>query len=80
MSVKQRIRQRWQRWLDRRIPPASQVTLSHRSIFILPTATGALYLLMLVVMLILILILKLSLMLLTDDDIALEDAERLYRF
>lgn len=52
MSVKQRIRQRWQRWLDRRIPPASQVTLSHRSIFILPTATGALYLLMLVVMLI----------------------------
>lgn len=30
----------WQRWLARRIPPASRVKLDHRRIFILPTRTG----------------------------------------
>ena len=41
----------WQRWLARRIPPASRVQLDHRRIFIMPTRTGALYTLMVVLML-----------------------------
>ena len=32
--------QRWGRWLDRRIPPSPQITLSQRNIFIFPTRTG----------------------------------------
>ena len=32
--------QRWGRWLDRRIPPSPQITLSQRNIFIFPTQTG----------------------------------------
>ena len=35
-------KQRWRRWLDRRIPPARQLTLSHRSIFIIPNRLGLL--------------------------------------
>lgn len=31
---------RFGRWLDRRIPPGSQITLSQRNIFIFPTRTG----------------------------------------
>jgi uncharacterized protein (DUF58 family) len=34
------IGQRWGRWLDRRIPPSPQITLSQRNIFIFPTQTG----------------------------------------
>ncbi|EPN68287.1 hypothetical protein A235_08124, partial [Pseudomonas syringae pv. actinidiae ICMP 19079] len=30
----------WQRWLAKRIPPASRITLDHRRIFIMPTRTG----------------------------------------
>jgi uncharacterized protein (DUF58 family) len=41
----------WQRWLARRIPPASRIQLDHRRIFILPTRTGLMYALMLVLML-----------------------------
>lgn len=44
----QQWRARWQRrWLDRRIPPARQITLGPRSLFILPTRMGLLYLLVL---------------------------------
>ncbi|WP_430462312.1 DUF58 domain-containing protein [Thalassolituus sp. LLYu03] len=52
MALKQAYRTRWKRWLDRRIPPASQVQLSHRSIFILPTRTGFLFLLLLLLLLV----------------------------
>jgi uncharacterized protein (DUF58 family) len=31
---------RFRRWLDRRIPPARQITLTQRNIFIFPTRTG----------------------------------------
>ena len=31
---------RFGRWLDRRVPPAPQITLSQRNVFIFPTATG----------------------------------------
>ncbi len=40
------------RWLKRRIPPAPQVTLSHRQIFIVPTRAGLGLLLLLLIMLI----------------------------
>lgn len=32
--------QRFTRWLDRRIPPSPQITLSQRNVFIFPTRTG----------------------------------------
>ncbi|PBP44345.1 DUF58 domain-containing protein [Pseudomonas syringae] len=41
----------WQRWLSRRIPPASRITLDHRRIFIMPTRTGMIYALVLLLML-----------------------------
>jgi uncharacterized protein (DUF58 family) len=33
----------WQRWVGRRIPPASRIELDHRRIFILPTRVGGTY-------------------------------------
>lgn len=42
---------RWQRWLNRRIPPASSVELSQRRVFILPTRQGGAFGLALLVML-----------------------------
>ncbi|WP_229145836.1 DUF58 domain-containing protein [Alcanivorax sp. 1008] len=39
------VRQRWQRWLQRRIPPSRKVTLDQRRIFIFPTGYGFLFLL-----------------------------------
>jgi len=41
----------WQRWLARRIPPASRIKLDHRRIFILPTRTGGSFALVLFLML-----------------------------
>ncbi len=38
--IPQRIKQRWGRWLNKRIPPNKQVTLTHKSIFILPSGFG----------------------------------------
>ncbi|MGS0674615.1 DUF58 domain-containing protein [Shewanella sp. 125m-1] len=35
-----KIKQKWQRWVSRRIPATEQITLSHKSIFILPTGFG----------------------------------------
>lgn len=44
-----RFREQWQqRWLTRRIPPARQMTLGPRSLFILPTRMGLLYLLVMI--------------------------------
>lgn len=43
--------QRWQRWLDQRIPRAREITLGHRSIFIIPTRSGWLFAAVLAVML-----------------------------
>jgi len=45
-------RQRWKRWLNRRIPPAKTVTLDQRRIFIFPTRTGFAFLLTLLLMLV----------------------------
>ena len=52
MKLPARWQQRWQAWLDRRIPPAAQVTLSHRSIFILPTRSALTFGLLLLLLLI----------------------------
>ena len=41
----------WKRWLDRRIPAASSVSLNQRKIFIRPTRIGAAYIMVLVLML-----------------------------
>lgn len=39
-----RLRQRFNLWLANRLPPASKVTLAHKSVFILPTGFGLLWL------------------------------------
>jgi uncharacterized protein (DUF58 family) len=44
-------KQRWQRWLQRRIPPATSVLLTQRRIFIIPTRIGAAFALALLLML-----------------------------
>lgn len=41
----------WRRWLNRRIPPASVLALSHRNVFILPSRTGWVFAALLLVML-----------------------------
>ncbi len=41
----------WQRWVGRRIPPASRIELDHRRIFILPTRIGGTYALVLFLLL-----------------------------
>lgn len=46
------LRGKFKSWLDSRIPPASQVTLSQRSIFIVPSKTGGMFLLLLILLLI----------------------------
>lgn len=51
LPIPERWRQRWREWLDRRIPPARQIELSHRSIFIIPNRTGLLFTVALVIML-----------------------------
>lgn len=42
----------YQRWLNRRIPQTQKIQLSHRSVFIVPTAAGALYIVLLLLLLI----------------------------
>lgn len=46
----ERWQQRFMHWVDRRIPPASTVVLSHRNIFILPNTQGLGFLFVLVLM------------------------------
>nr|WP_296186979.1 DUF58 domain-containing protein [Pseudomonas sp. UBA1879] len=41
----------WQRWVGRRIPPASRIELDHRRIFILPTRAGSTFMLVLFLLL-----------------------------
>ena len=49
LSFSARWRRRWaplqERWLRRRLPPASTVTLDHRKLFVLPTGAGLAFLL-----------------------------------
>ncbi|WP_298439067.1 DUF58 domain-containing protein [uncultured Ferrimonas sp.] len=45
--------QRWRRWLQNRLPASREQTLSHRSIFILPSGAGIAYLLMCLVLFVL---------------------------
>jgi uncharacterized protein (DUF58 family) len=47
-----RLTQRWQAWLDRRIPGAKEITLTQRSIFIIPSQVGWAFVLLLVLLLI----------------------------
>ena len=49
---RERARQRWQKWINRRIPPAKCVTLDQKRIFIFPTRTGFFFLFTLLVMLV----------------------------
>ncbi|BBP82188.1 DUF58 domain-containing protein [Pseudomonas sp. USHLN015] len=49
--LKQRVRPRWNRWLAKRIPPAAEVRLNQRRIFIIPTRTGLAFGIALVLML-----------------------------
>ncbi|MGB1091344.1 MAG: DUF58 domain-containing protein [Oceanobacter sp.] len=51
-NFKQRRKEYWSDWLERRFPGQSRVSLGYRSIFILPSATGFLFLLLIVVMLV----------------------------
>ena len=43
---------RWQRWLDRRIPAANSITLTQRSIFIVPSKVGWSFVLLLILLLV----------------------------
>lgn len=45
------VQARWNRWLSRRLPAASQVRLSQRRIFIMPSRVGAMFMLALALML-----------------------------
>jgi len=51
-QYRQRFQDRWQRWINRRIPPARRVTLDQKRIFIFPTRTGFFFLLTLLLMLV----------------------------
>lgn len=43
--------QRWQHWLERRIPPTASVELGHRDIFVFPTRWGGVFLILILLML-----------------------------
>ncbi len=51
VGIAARARGRFQRWVDRRIPPARAVTLNQRRIFIFPNKAGLFFILCLLVML-----------------------------
>lgn len=51
-ALRERFSQRWQSWLDRRIPAARQLTLDQRRIFIFPSRAGLWFLVVLAIMLI----------------------------
>ena len=50
-GIKQRLRARFQQWVNRRIPPAREVTLDQRRIFIFPSLAGFFFGICLLVML-----------------------------
>jgi uncharacterized protein (DUF58 family) len=47
----EQIKPRWNRWLSKRIPPATSVLLNQKRIFILPSSTGGAFALALILML-----------------------------
>lgn len=51
MTLRERGRARWRRWVARRIPPAAQVQLNQRRIFIMPSRVGGAFGLVLLLML-----------------------------
>lgn len=51
LNFRQALTTLWRRWLNRRLPATQQLRLSHRSVFILPSRIGLLYLALLIVML-----------------------------
>ncbi len=51
-KVEQRLNKRWRSWINRRIPASNEITLSQRSIFIVPSKTGWLFCLLLLLLLI----------------------------
>lgn len=50
--LKQRLSVRWQAWLDRRIPATAEITLTQRTIFIVPSAVGWSFVLLLILLLV----------------------------
>ncbi|TGN41573.1 DUF58 domain-containing protein [Marinobacter confluentis] len=50
--MRSRIRKRWQRWINHRIPRRDHQILSQRNVFILPTGAGVIFGLLLLIMLI----------------------------
>lgn len=50
-SVTRSVRQRYQCWIDRRLPPVKSVTLNQRRIFIFPSKAGLYFLLLLLILL-----------------------------
>ena len=50
--MKKRIRRRWQRWINRRIPRRDHQLLNQRNVFILPTGAGLVFGLLLLIMLV----------------------------
>jgi len=51
-SLSASFKQRWQRWLDRRIPASEQIELNQKSIFILPSQVGFAFSLLLILLLV----------------------------
>lgn len=49
-SGQSRLNRWWAQWLNRRLPPAAKVTLAHKSIFILPTGFGLLWLFLVLIL------------------------------
>ena len=52
LRYRERVQQRWQSWINRRIPPAKHVTLNQKRIFIFPSRMGFFFLLTLLIMLV----------------------------
>ena len=52
MALSKRLQKRWQAWLDRRIPATNEITLTQRSIFIVPAAVGWAFVLLLILLLV----------------------------
>jgi uncharacterized protein (DUF58 family) len=50
--MKSRVRKRWQRWINQRIPRRDHQVFSQRNIFILPTGAGVVFGFLLLIMLI----------------------------
>ncbi|MCG9731779.1 DUF58 domain-containing protein [Shewanella sp. Isolate13] len=49
-KIKTRLNQQWQSWISRRLPAKERITLSHKSIFILPTGFGLTWLALLIIL------------------------------